>query len=234
MTAFARIGVVGAGMMGSEIALVFALAGHPTILSDQTREAALAAIARLHGVIDKGVARKFWSAEAGDDARRNLERRGRTRRPRRSRPRRRGRVRGRGAEARRIRAARRDSSPRAGIASNTSSISITSLSAALSEERRRTIPRRAFLLAGLAHAPRRGDRDRGHRPRIRRGGRRDADLDRQVADPREGCRRLRRQPPAARAGHRIDPIGRGGRLLRPPTSTSPASSGSAIPSARSN
>ena len=34
-SAFERIGVVGAGMMGSEIALVFALSGHPTMLSDR-------------------------------------------------------------------------------------------------------------------------------------------------------------------------------------------------------
>ena len=51
MRNFEKIGVVGAGMMGAEIALVFALAGHPTIISDQTREAADArhsAAARRH------------------------------------------------------------------------------------------------------------------------------------------------------------------------------------------
>jgi hypothetical protein len=32
---FEKIGVVGAGMMGSKIAFMFALAGHPTKLSDQ-------------------------------------------------------------------------------------------------------------------------------------------------------------------------------------------------------
>jgi 3-hydroxyacyl-CoA dehydrogenase len=34
---FENTGVVGAGMMGSEIALMFALPGHPTKLSDQKR-----------------------------------------------------------------------------------------------------------------------------------------------------------------------------------------------------
>jgi 3-hydroxybutyryl-CoA dehydrogenase len=137
MTAFANIGVVGAGMMGSEIALVFALAGHPTLLSDQSRDTADRAIARLQSVIDRGVIRNFWSAEAGEAARRNL-------------------VAVDGLEAYGDRdlvveavfeneALKRDVfnrldailSPEAGIASNTSSISITSLSAAVSEPRRR-------------------------------------------------------------------------------------------------
>jgi 3-hydroxyacyl-CoA dehydrogenase len=30
MSNFQKVGIVGAGMMGSEIALMFALAGHPT------------------------------------------------------------------------------------------------------------------------------------------------------------------------------------------------------------
>ena len=136
MTAFVNIGVVGAGMMGSEIALVFALAGHPTILSDQTREAADRAIDRLEGVIEKGVARGFWPAEAADAARRNLVA-----------------VDGLEAYADRdlvVEAVFEDEtlkrdvfkrldailSPEAGIASNTSSISITSLSAAVSAARR--------------------------------------------------------------------------------------------------
>jgi 3-hydroxybutyryl-CoA dehydrogenase len=137
MTAFANIGVVGAGMMGSEIALVFALAGHPTILSDQSRDAADRAIARLESVIERGVIRNFWSAERGEAARRNL-------------------VAVDGLEGygdrdlvveavfeneplKRDVFKRLDAilSPEAGIASNTSSISITSLSAAVSEQRRR-------------------------------------------------------------------------------------------------
>ncbi len=72
MSAFRNIGVVGAGMMGSEIALVFALAGHPTLISDQSRDAAERAIERLHGVLEKGLTRGFWTAQAAEAARRNL------------------------------------------------------------------------------------------------------------------------------------------------------------------
>lgn len=56
-----RIGVVGAGMMGSEIALVFALAGHDVLLTDQNVEAAQAAIGRLEGVLDRGIGRGLFS-----------------------------------------------------------------------------------------------------------------------------------------------------------------------------
>ena len=72
MTGFETIGVVGAGMMGSEIALVFAFAALPTILSDRNREFAAERCDRLQGVIDRGVARKFWTPEAAGAARRNL------------------------------------------------------------------------------------------------------------------------------------------------------------------
>ena len=50
-----RVGVVGAGMMGSEIALMFALAGHSTSLSDQDRSSADKAIDRLQGVVERGL-----------------------------------------------------------------------------------------------------------------------------------------------------------------------------------
>ncbi len=136
MTQFSKIGVVGAGMMGSEIALVFALAGHPTVLSDQERKAADKARDRLMGTLEKGVGRKFWSQEAADAATANLEV-----------------VDGLEAYGDRdlvIEAvsedeaikkavfARLDSvlAPTAGLASNTSSISISSLAAGLSEARR--------------------------------------------------------------------------------------------------
>jgi 3-hydroxybutyryl-CoA dehydrogenase len=57
MSGKSRVGVVGAGLMGAEIALVFALAGHDVLLAD-TREALVsAALDRLAGVLDKGVAR---------------------------------------------------------------------------------------------------------------------------------------------------------------------------------
>lgn len=59
-----KAGVVGAGLMGAEIALVFALAGHDVLLHDRSEEAVAQAIDRLRAVLDKGVARQFYSAEA--------------------------------------------------------------------------------------------------------------------------------------------------------------------------
>jgi len=132
-----KVGVVGAGMMGSEIALMFALAGHPTILSDQKRESAEAAIERLHGVLDRGLGRGFWSPEAAESARRALQA-----------------VDSlddhadrdfvieavfENAEMKRGVFNRLDAllRPEAGLASNTSSISITSLSSAINPDRRR-------------------------------------------------------------------------------------------------
>ncbi len=137
MEKFKAIGVVGAGMMGSEIALVFALAGHPVILSDQNRGVADKALDRLRGVLDRGIGRKFWTTDAAERAIANLH----------------------VVEAledygdrdlvieavfedetiKRNMFARLDRivAPSAGLTSNTSSISITSLAAGLSEERRK-------------------------------------------------------------------------------------------------
>src|ERR1700744_3193735 len=70
LTEFGKIGVVGAGMMGSEIALMFALSGRPTLLSDVSPDAAKRAIERLHGVLDRGLPRGFWSETAAETARR--------------------------------------------------------------------------------------------------------------------------------------------------------------------
>ena len=55
-----RIGVVGAGMMGSEIALVFARAGQEVRLSDANGERLNAAMTNLAKVLDKGAGRGFW------------------------------------------------------------------------------------------------------------------------------------------------------------------------------
>jgi 3-hydroxybutyryl-CoA dehydrogenase len=55
-----KIGVVGAGLMGAEIALVYALAGYDVLLSDRTGDALKAALDRLGGILDKGVARGFY------------------------------------------------------------------------------------------------------------------------------------------------------------------------------
>jgi 3-hydroxybutyryl-CoA dehydrogenase len=59
-----RVGVVGAGLMGSEIALVYALAGHDVRLADQSAEQVQAALSRLRGVVDKGIQRGFYEPAA--------------------------------------------------------------------------------------------------------------------------------------------------------------------------
>lgn len=136
MSNFQKIGVVGAGMMGSEIALMFALAGYPTLLTDASRDAAERAVERLHGVLDRGLPRGFWTEEAAATARRQLSVADDL-----------------DAYADRdfvVEAVFEDEAlkrkvfgkldailaPGAGLASNTSSISITTLSAAVAEPRR--------------------------------------------------------------------------------------------------
>lgn len=63
-----KAGVVGAGLMGAEIALVFALAGHDALLHDRSEETLDRALARLRGVLDKGVARGTHTTETADAA----------------------------------------------------------------------------------------------------------------------------------------------------------------------
>src|ERR1700692_3492010 len=58
-----KIGVVGAGLMGAEIALVFALAGHDVLLSDRSDEILAAALERLGRVLDRGIPRGFFKPE---------------------------------------------------------------------------------------------------------------------------------------------------------------------------
>jgi 3-hydroxybutyryl-CoA dehydrogenase len=55
-----KVGVVGAGLMGAEIALAFALAEYPVLLSDQTDEALTKAMDRVNSIVDKGIARGFY------------------------------------------------------------------------------------------------------------------------------------------------------------------------------
>ena len=184
MAEFDKIGVVGAGMMGSEIALMFALSG----LSDAAERPCRAtppkrAMERLHGVLDRGVPRGFWSAEAAETARRHLY----------------------VADSldayadrdlvieavfenealKRDVFARLDAilPPEAGIASNTSSISITSLSAALRRGSPSPFRWRAFLLARLSHAACRGYPDRGYGSPLCARRRGDDGCDWQGADP---------------------------------------------------
>ena len=61
--AIGKLGVVGAGMMGSEIALIFALAGKQVLLNDTTAEALQRAMGKLDGVLDSGIGRGFWAEE---------------------------------------------------------------------------------------------------------------------------------------------------------------------------
>ncbi len=63
-----KIGVVGAGLMGAEIALVFALAGHDVVLSDRTDEQLAAAKNRLATTLDRGIPRGFFKAEDREPA----------------------------------------------------------------------------------------------------------------------------------------------------------------------
>ncbi len=58
-----RIGVVGAGMMGSEIALVFALAGKDVRLFDIDRNKLDHAMGNLAAVLEKGVKRGYYQPE---------------------------------------------------------------------------------------------------------------------------------------------------------------------------
>jgi 3-hydroxybutyryl-CoA dehydrogenase len=58
-----QIGVVGAGLMGAEIALVFALAGHDVLLSDRSEELLKAATDRLASILDRGIPRGFFKEE---------------------------------------------------------------------------------------------------------------------------------------------------------------------------
>lgn len=59
----AKVGIVGAGLMGAEIALVFALAGHDVLLNDRDAASIDRGIARLRSLLDKGVARGFYTAD---------------------------------------------------------------------------------------------------------------------------------------------------------------------------
>ncbi len=58
-----KVGVIGAGLMGAEIALVFALANKEVLLSDTSSEALERAIKNLEGVLQRGVGRGFFEAE---------------------------------------------------------------------------------------------------------------------------------------------------------------------------
>jgi 3-hydroxybutyryl-CoA dehydrogenase len=67
------IGVVGAGLMGAEIALVYALAGHRVLLNDVSDERLAAARRRLADIVDKGLQRGFVKPEQAAGALDRLE-----------------------------------------------------------------------------------------------------------------------------------------------------------------
>ena len=58
-----KMGVVGAGMMGAEIALIFALVGKSVLLNDTSQSSLDRAMESLSNVLDAGIARGFWSEE---------------------------------------------------------------------------------------------------------------------------------------------------------------------------
>jgi len=58
-----KVGVVGAGLMGSEIALVFALAQKDVLLNDASEDALARAKKNLEGILQRGVGRGFYEAE---------------------------------------------------------------------------------------------------------------------------------------------------------------------------
>jgi len=58
-----KVGVVGAGLMGAEIGLVFALAGHDVLLSDTGEAPLSAAMERLARALDRGIQRGDYKDE---------------------------------------------------------------------------------------------------------------------------------------------------------------------------
>lgn len=58
-----KVGVVGAGLMGAEIALVFALAGHEVLLSDTGEAQLAAALQRIGRALDRGLQRGWYKDE---------------------------------------------------------------------------------------------------------------------------------------------------------------------------
>ena len=66
MTALKKVGVVGAGMMGAEIALCFAAAGCEVIMSDATKELAAKGKDRQGQVLDKSIKKGKTDAAAKD------------------------------------------------------------------------------------------------------------------------------------------------------------------------
>jgi len=58
-----KVGVVGAGLMGAEIALIYALAGYDVLLADRSAAELDVAVARLDTILQKGVGRGFYQPQ---------------------------------------------------------------------------------------------------------------------------------------------------------------------------
>lgn len=69
---FAKVGVVGAGLMGAEIALVFALSGVPVKLVDLDEAALQHASARMARTLSRGVQRGLYAEGVAEDARERI------------------------------------------------------------------------------------------------------------------------------------------------------------------
>ena len=63
-----KVGVVGAGLMGGEIALIFALGGFEVVLNDLDEGALRRAMSRLEALLQKGVSRGLYTSAQGGEA----------------------------------------------------------------------------------------------------------------------------------------------------------------------
>lgn len=64
--AVSKVGIIGAGMMGAEIALCFAMSGHEVAMKDATLELAQTGKRRLEDVLDKVVRKGRFQAKDKD------------------------------------------------------------------------------------------------------------------------------------------------------------------------
>ena len=67
MSGIGKVAVVGAGMMGAEIAYCFALAGNEVVLKDTTKALACSGKQRLEGILDKGIEKGKIQPERKDE-----------------------------------------------------------------------------------------------------------------------------------------------------------------------
>lgn len=71
--AFSSIGVIGGGLMGTEIALALALAGRSVQLVDVSEDALTGARERLVGALVKGVSKELYGQSTADRARDSIQ-----------------------------------------------------------------------------------------------------------------------------------------------------------------